>query len=75
MQQLHRDPVYWGETVNDFRPERFLADPVTGEMPVISPLVYKLFGARPRICIGQRFAITNLKLARASMWVHFRFLP
>ncbi|XP_063995643.1 uncharacterized protein LOC135172998 [Diachasmimorpha longicaudata] len=54
---LHRDPNYFPNP-NDFRPERFIEDP---KMTLHSP-AYLPFGAGPRMCIGNRFALLEIKV-------------
>ena len=58
----HRD-ARWFENPERFDPERFL-------MPreeAIPPLAYFPFGAGPRVCIGQAFAMTELVLVAATI--------
>lgn len=69
---LHRNPAYWPEP-EVFKPDRFLPDPVTGDCPAISPLIYVPFGAGQRICPGDRFAVLLMKLIIARLLRDFRF--
>jgi cytochrome P450 len=51
---LHRDPRWWDE------PARFHPDRWDGDLAERIPrLAYMPFGAGPRVCIGQRFAIAE----------------
>ena len=53
---IHFDPQYWGDDANEFNPLRFL--------PEIKrhPAVYLPFGLGPRVCVGMRLALIELKL-------------
>ncbi|KAF6203283.1 hypothetical protein GE061_003701 [Apolygus lucorum] len=63
---LHHDPKYFPEP-EKFKPERF-------EQPITRG-AYSPFGDGPRICIGKRFALVEIKLAMARLLHTFRFLP
>ncbi|KIJ62164.1 hypothetical protein HYDPIDRAFT_182927 [Hydnomerulius pinastri MD-312] len=52
---LHMNPLYWGEDVEDFKPERFI-DKGSYRWPRNAFLP---FSGGARSCIGQRFAITE----------------
>ncbi|XP_011308571.1 cytochrome P450 9e2-like [Fopius arisanus] len=54
---LHRDPEFFPNP-NEFYPERFLEDP---KGTLHSP-AYMPFGAGPRMCIGNRFALLEIKV-------------
>ncbi|KAL1116774.1 hypothetical protein AAG570_005246 [Ranatra chinensis] len=63
---LHMDPQYYPEP-EEFRPERF--DPnITSR----TPFTYLPFGDGPRMCIGMRFAILQMKLGLARLVHDFR---
>jgi len=51
---LHRNKKYW-DSPNDFQPERFLKD---GK--VIKSKAFFPFGAGPRMCIGNHFALAEI---------------
>lgn len=51
---LHRDPKYYSQP-NKFDPDRFLNSNVNNS-------VYIPFGVGPRVCIGNRFALLQLKI-------------
>lgn len=53
---LHRNPKYWDKP-EDFIPERF-------EQPY-NPKAYIPFGAGPRMCIGNHFALQEMQIAVA----------
>jgi cytochrome P450 len=64
---LHRDPAYW-EAPDEFRPERFLEP-----NPDRPRLAYMPFGAGPRICIGNNFALMEMQLILIRLLQHFDF--
>ncbi|XP_069676200.1 cytochrome P450 9e2-like [Periplaneta americana] len=55
---LHRDPKYYPDPER-FDPERFSDE----NKHKINPMAYLPFGVGPRICIGNRFALMEAKLA------------
>jgi len=57
---IHHDERFW-ESPYDFRPERF------GEERDRPQLAYFPFGAGPRRCIGQQFAMVEAKLILATL--------
>ncbi|KAH7544952.1 hypothetical protein FEM48_Zijuj01G0040600 [Ziziphus jujuba var. spinosa] len=67
---LHYDPEIWGPDVNKFNPERF-ANGVSGSCKL--PHVYVPFGAGPRVCLGQHFAMAELKILLALILSNFSF--
>ncbi|KAJ7204837.1 cytochrome P450 [Mycena pura] len=60
---LHHNPMYWGNDVYEFRPERFIDTP-SYRWPRDA---YMPFSAGPRSCIGQRFAQTESTCLLASL--------
>ncbi|WP_139557832.1 cytochrome P450 [Methylotetracoccus oryzae] len=67
---IHRHPDFW-EQPDHFRPERFLADsPAPGHR-----LAYMPFGAGPRVCLGNHFAMTEGALLLAALARQFRLDP
>ena len=68
---LGRDPSSWGEDADDFRPERWLDDPVTGGAS--SSFSWLPFGAGPRGCLGTRLGLTEVVLGVALMLQRFDF--
>ncbi|HVV88232.1 MAG TPA: cytochrome P450, partial [Kofleriaceae bacterium] len=66
---IQRRPDYWPEP-EAFRPERFLGDAgaLHGRRPGYLP-----FGAGPRVCIGNHFALTEAQLILATWAQRFRF--
>ncbi len=65
---LHRDPRHW-EDPEAFRPERFAAERIK-ERP---RLAYMPFGAGPRMCIGNHFAMMEMQLLLAMLIRRFDF--
>lgn len=65
-----RDPDYFPEP-NVFKPERFSDD----STQKVNPFAYVPFSAGPRNCIGQKFAIMEMKSTISKMLRHFELLP
>ncbi len=63
---LHRDARYFAEP-EQFRPERWL-DGLEKRLPRYA---YFPFGAGPRVCIGNSFALMEARLVLAEMAQHF----
>lgn len=66
---VHRDPR-WYEQPEAFMPERWLGD-LEKRIP---RLAYLPFGAGPRICIGNAFAMMEARLILATVAQRFRFV-
>ncbi|XP_011176869.1 cytochrome P450 4d2 [Zeugodacus cucurbitae] len=70
---MQRDPKYFPEP-DTFRPERFLNESLLlGEK--LYPYVYVPFSAGPRNCIGQKYAILEMKSIMSKILRHFELLP
>jgi cytochrome P450 len=67
---LHRDPRYWKDPVT-FTPDRFLADAGGKD----KPKAYYPFGAGPRLCIGNNFAMAEMTIFLQAMIQRFRVSP
>lgn len=62
---LHRRKDYWSHPL-EFDYKRWMRDPVTGLKPKLAhPYAYLPFAAGPRNCIGQNFAILEVKVMLA----------
>lgn len=64
---MGRDPDNWGETALKFDPTRFI------DKPKPSPFIFTAFQAGPRTCLGQNFAILEMKCAVARLLLAFSF--
>ncbi|XP_067141652.1 cytochrome P450 3A41-like [Centruroides vittatus] len=67
VQVLQNDPAYWSQP-DKFNPHRFSSD----EWQKIDSIIYQPFGAGHRICMGQRLAITILRLVLANLLRSFK---
>ncbi|KAK7863030.1 hypothetical protein R5R35_010773 [Gryllus longicercus] len=67
---LHMDSQYWNEP-EKFDPERFNDE----NKHKIKPNTYVPFGVGPRICIGQRFALIEIKATLVHLFSGFDLHP
>jgi cytochrome P450 len=68
---LHRNKTYW-EDESAFKPERFVfSDPLKGK----KIRNFFPFGAGPRMCIGNNFAITEMAISLHVLMSNFEILP
>ncbi|XP_002075257.3 probable cytochrome P450 4d14 [Drosophila willistoni] len=65
-----RDPEFFEEP-NKFNPDRFAIE----NKGDIDPFAYTPFSAGPRNCIGQKFAMLEMKSTISKMLRHFELLP
>ena len=65
---MHRDPRFFAEPLR-FWPERW----ATGLERSLPRCTYFPFGAGPRVCIGQQFALLEARLLLALLVAHFRY--
>ncbi|KAM0894148.1 hypothetical protein ACQ4PT_024651 [Festuca glaucescens] len=69
---IGRDPDAWGETADEFRPERFLGGGSAADVDMRGNDYQLLpFGAGRRLCPGISFAMPVLEVALASLVRHF----
>eukprot|EP01018_Ginkgo_biloba_P028557 Gb_04119 [translate_table: standard] len=64
---LHHDPDIWGPDVHEFRPERFITASKQSYSSAFIP-----FGVGTRICLGQNFAVAEIKLLLSMILSRFR---
>lgn len=67
---IHRDRDLWGDDATEFKPDRFFEGVSNATRSKFS---FFPFGGGPRICIGQNFALLELKLALSMILQHFSF--
>lgn len=56
---LHSNPAYWGPTVSDFNPSRFLADPRSAEAKAARG-AFRPFGGGASLCAGRHQAMSQM---------------
>ncbi|XP_046563385.1 cytochrome P450 monooxygenase 169-like [Haliotis rubra] len=61
---LHRNPAYWTDP-EEFKPERFMDD------SKVHPYSWLPFVAGPRMCIGYKFALMEMKVILAILFREF----
>ncbi|XP_073951326.1 cytochrome P450 4V2-like [Choristoneura fumiferana] len=66
---MHRNPKYWGDDAEQFRPERFL------EGRLRHPVQFIPFSYSIRNCIGGTYAMMSIKTVLATMLRRYRLLP
>ncbi|XP_062557215.1 cytochrome P450 4d1-like [Armigeres subalbatus] len=68
---MGRDPNYFEDPL-EFRPERFAVEKSAAKS---NPYQYVPFSAGPRNCIGQKFAVTEIKSLISKLVRHYEVLP
>ncbi|KAJ8732434.1 hypothetical protein PYW07_015033 [Mythimna separata] len=66
---IHRNPRYWGDDAELFRPERFL------DTPLSHPAAFMPFSHGPRSCLGYQYAMMSMKAALSALLRRYRVLP
>nr|AFP66954.1 cytochrome P450 [Perinereis nuntia] len=64
---LHHNPVVWGEDNMEYKPSRFAPENVEKR----DPYAFLPFSAGPRNCIGQNFALHEMKIIIARILQRF----
>ncbi|KAE9185735.1 hypothetical protein PF004_g23276 [Phytophthora fragariae] len=60
----------WGPDAEEFKPERWI-DVDTGKLLHVSPFKFTAFLAGPRMCLGMRFALAEMKITLATILSKF----
>ena len=68
---LHRNKKYWSEE-NEFRPERFLFQDPSKSKKIKN---FFPFGAGPRMCIGNHFAVMEMAIVLHIFFSQFDVMP
>ncbi|EGZ27830.1 hypothetical protein PHYSODRAFT_470333 [Phytophthora sojae] len=69
---MGRMETVWGPDANEFKPERWI-DPATGKVNVVSPFKFSVFLGGPRVCLGMKFAMAEVKISLAKLLSQFDF--
>ncbi|RLN53559.1 hypothetical protein BBJ29_007856 [Phytophthora kernoviae] len=62
--------VVWGPDAEEYKPERWI-DEGTGKLIHVSPYKFAAFLAGPRMCLGMRFALAEMKITLATILSKF----
>ncbi|KAF9422810.1 hypothetical protein HW555_001594 [Spodoptera exigua] len=65
----NRNPRYWGDDADQFRPERFI------DTQLKHPAAFLSFSYGPRNCLGYRYAMLSMKSVLSNIVRRFRILP
>lgn len=57
---MHHNPEFWGDDVNEFKPERFQKDPLHGGCK--HKMGYLPFGFGGRMCVGRNLSMMEYKI-------------
>ncbi|KAK9675505.1 hypothetical protein RND81_11G011200 [Saponaria officinalis] len=64
-----RNESTWGKDCSEFRPERWIKD---GRFLPENQFKYLVFNGGPRLCVGKKFAYTQMKLVVASILLRYK---
>ncbi|CAH0477875.1 unnamed protein product [Peronospora belbahrii] len=67
---MGRMTTVWGPDANEFKPERWL-DSTMNRTKAASPFKFSVFLGGPRICLGMKFALLEMKITLAKLLSHF----
>lgn len=65
---LHRDKEVFGDDAEEFNPSRFEGE---DGKKLADHIAFQGFGGGPRICIGKRFALTEIKITVAKILANY----
>lgn len=68
---VHHDEEYWGKDEKEFNPDRFSEG--ISKASKNHDVSFFPFGGGPRICVGQNFALFEVKLALSMILQNFSF--
>ncbi|KAE8983576.1 hypothetical protein PR003_g23983 [Phytophthora rubi] len=69
---MGRMATVWGPDADEFKPERWIDD-ATGKVKVVSPFEFSVFLGGPRVCLGMKFALAEVKISLAKLLSQFDF--
>jgi cytochrome P450 len=69
---LARNPDVWGPDASEFKPERWI-DPKTGTLLTVPATKFPAFSAGPRVCIGMKLGLLELRVVAANLAHRYRF--
>ncbi|KAH7303533.1 cytochrome P450 [Stachybotrys elegans] len=73
--RIHRDRSVYGDTADDFIPERWLhADDSNGKSHSLPAGAWRPFERGPRNCIGQEFALIEARIVIATVARRYKFV-
>ncbi|KAK6922308.1 Cytochrome P450, partial [Dillenia turbinata] len=68
MFSMARMESIWGKDCKEFKPERWIKD---GQFLSENQFKYAVFNAGPRLCVGKKFAYTQMKMVAASILLRY----
>merc|ERR1711879_39288 len=68
-QAMAYNPATWGDDADEFRPDRFITERGTIEVP--EPHKFPVFHAGRRLCLGKRMALMSTKAMVAELVTNF----